>query len=95
MLHFSPTGAFNETRWIPFPKEPTGQLAVELKIKDLPLDEFVPDEVLKQAAPQYTLELASGRGTEEDRAWDWARGRLILFVGECSRQALWSTSDLS
>ena len=54
----------------------------------------MPDEVLKQAAPQYTLELASGRGTEEDRAWDWARGRLILFVGECSRQALWSTSDL-
>jgi hypothetical protein len=85
MMHFSPTGAYNETRWNPFPREPTGEMAVELKMKDLPLDELVPDDVLALAAPQYTLELASGRGTEGDTAWDWARGRLILFVGKCLR----------
>lgn len=120
MIHFSPSGAYNETRWIPFPEEQeeAQQRAMQNgisakggpygKIAELSINGQVAEGAREGAPRAWTRELrewagARGEVVEADIVgeeggegeslgfelgghgeWDWARGRLVLFIGEYS-----------
>jgi hypothetical protein len=128
MVHYSATGAYNETRWVPFPEQnEEAQMALALRggnaadwkygrISALPLTDEIPEEAWDIAPRDWTMQLrkwglenralleaeaeaakAAGgdagvaEGVEGGIAeaalmelgteWDWARGKLVVFIG--------------
>ncbi len=75
MIYWSLTGLANETRWIPFGSS-----------SEMPPEgvdgKGIPSEATEMASEQVTAALNRGDVGWEDASWDWARDRLILFIGE-------------
>lgn len=78
MVHWSPEGADNETRWLPFPQDGAAwdhTLTAGQNVYDLPDSDVIPVEAFGNAPVQYTARLEQG---EEFR---FMRNRTVLFIG--------------
>ncbi|KAI9632418.1 uncharacterized protein MKK02DRAFT_40720 [Dioszegia hungarica] len=141
MVHYSASGAYNETRWVPFPEQnEEAQMAMAAKggnaadwkygrISGLPLTDEIPEEAWDIAPRDWTMQLrkwglenqalleaeaeaakAAGAGTgavegveggtaevalmELGTEWDWARGKLVVFIGSShDRNNVWQWCD--
>lgn len=92
MLHWSPSGADNETRWLPFPAHDWAWDA-QPAAADLPHSDDVPAEAWAAAPEQYTALLeraAPPKSAEDGGAWDawdvpaplrWLRNRTAVLIG--------------
>lgn len=75
MIHWSPTGQANETRWLPFPAVGEKWDDAGKNVYELAKSDAVPLQAWDAAAPQVAAALERG----EDVAW--LKGRTVLFIG--------------
>ncbi|KAL1405095.1 hypothetical protein Q8F55_008718 [Vanrija albida] len=76
MLHWSPAGLANETRWVPFPSaREAWDVAGGPNAYDLPKADSVPSQAWDGAAPQLAARLEQGGEV------GWLRGRTVLLIG--------------
>lgn len=90
MLHWSPSGADNETRWLPFPSADF-EWDAQPASADLPHSDEVPAEAWLAAPEQYTALLERSRpAAEGEAAWDawdvpeeleWLQNRTVILIG--------------
>lgn len=88
MLHWSPSGADNETRWLPFPSADY-EWDAQAPSSDLPHTDEIPAQAWLAAPKQYTALLERFKPTTEGEWQDWTpprdlnwlRNRTVILIG--------------
>ncbi|KIY43158.1 hypothetical protein FISHEDRAFT_78811 [Fistulina hepatica ATCC 64428] len=67
----------NDTQWIPFPDRRMDALTDSLRLEDVEITGYIPQEALSIACPMYTKALSLG----DTSLLDFAKDRLVLIIG--------------